>query len=139
MTVFDTDITTDIIQSRLAVVDRAKAVPRDEQAVTIVTAEEMLRGRLNFIRQVESGKVRASLEEAYALLDRTLEQLRHLRILQYDDIADVLFRNWRAMKLRVGTKDLRIAAIVFASKAKLATRNARDFSQVPGLDLEIWP
>jgi tRNA(fMet)-specific endonuclease VapC len=49
-----------------------------------------------------------------------------------------LFLAWRAAKIRIGTNDLRIAAICLANQAKLVTRNARDYAQVPGLNLEVW-
>lgn len=41
-------------------------------------------------------------------------------------------------KVRVGTKDLRIASIVLANNATLLTRNNRDFSRVPDLRSEDW-
>ena len=41
-------------------------------------------------------------------------------------------------RIRIGTYDLRIAAIVLTNEGVLVTGNARDFSQVPGLKFEDW-
>ena len=49
MIVFDTDVLTDILRGVPRVVERAMLIPPDEQAVPIVGAEEILRGRLNAI------------------------------------------------------------------------------------------
>ncbi len=59
-------------------------------------------------------------------------------MLPYTAAADALFKAWRAAKVRIGTQDLRIAAICFAHGATLVTRNARDYTQVPGLILDVW-
>ncbi|MFN4259177.1 MAG: type II toxin-antitoxin system VapC family toxin [Gemmataceae bacterium] len=42
------------------------------------------------------------------------------------------------MKLRIGTKDLQIAAIALAHQATLLSRNVADFAKVPGLKLKDW-
>ena len=43
-----------------------------------------------------------------------------------------------APKIRVGTMDLKIAAITLALNATLLTRNMVDFGKVPDLRVEDW-
>ena len=42
------------------------------------------------------------------------------------------------MLKKIGRGDLLIAAVAQARRAKLATRNVRDFQLVPGLRVENW-
>ena len=51
MTAFDTDVFSEILLGNLAYVERLAKVSPDEQSVTIVTIEEIIRGRLAVIRQ----------------------------------------------------------------------------------------
>jgi predicted nucleic acid-binding protein len=44
----------------------------------------------------------------------------------------------RKSHLRVGTMDLKIAAIVLARDATLLSRNVRDFKGIPGLRVDNW-
>jgi predicted nucleic acid-binding protein len=53
MKAFDTDILTEILAGNPAYADRIASVPVPEQAVPIVAVEEILRGRLNAIRQAK--------------------------------------------------------------------------------------
>ena len=41
-------------------------------------------------------------------------------------------------RVRIGTMDLKIAAIVLAHDATLLSRNLSDFRKVPGLKVEDW-
>lgn len=78
-----------------------------------------------------------SLERAYSLFEVSLEGIEGYQMLAYSADADSLYKKWKS-NIRIGSQDLRIAAICVAHGAKLVTRNARDFALVPGLDLEIW-
>ncbi len=65
MKAFDTDILTEILGGNPVYAERIAAVPQNEQAVPIVALEEIIRGRLNVIRQAEAGKARISVARAY--------------------------------------------------------------------------
>jgi tRNA(fMet)-specific endonuclease VapC len=106
--------------------------------ITIVTAEEQLRGRLNGIRQASQPTRRDRLIEAYELLQGTLRDLNSIPTLDFDQVADTLYTELLHQKIRIGTRDLRIGAIALSTNAIVVTRNQRDFSQIPGLMLEDW-
>jgi tRNA(fMet)-specific endonuclease VapC len=54
-----------------------------------------------------------------------------------DAAADELVR-LRREKVRVGTQDLKIAALTLVNNGKLLSANLRDFREVPDLDVEDW-
>ena len=61
MIAFDADVLSDILAGR-ALAERAAQIPSHEQAVPIVVVEEIVRGRLNSIRQAGStGRNRGGL------------------------------------------------------------------------------
>jgi predicted nucleic acid-binding protein len=64
MIAFDTDVLTEILLGNAAFVARAAAIPMREQAVPVIVLEEIIRGRLNVIRQAEAGVAGASVTRA---------------------------------------------------------------------------
>ena len=104
-------------------------------AITVVSFEERMRGRLNTIRRANSDE---KIIEAYSRLQITAEFLKQFNLIGFDEDACSCFNDFRRQKVRVGTQDLRIAAIAFSQNAVVVTRNIRDFSKVPGLLLEDW-
>jgi len=113
-------------------------VNAENLAVTIVTVEEVIRGRFNVIRQASEPSQADKLVLAYTRLWDTLDDFKNLNILKFDQNAFTIYTEFRRQKIRIGTQDLRIAAIVLANNAILVTRNNQDFSQVPDLVQEDW-
>jgi len=60
------------------------------------------------------------------------------QVLLYDEACERKFNELRAQKIRIGTRDLRIAATALVHDLTLVTRNHKDFSRVPGLRIEDW-
>ncbi|PSB19476.1 type II toxin-antitoxin system VapC family toxin [Phormidesmis priestleyi ULC007] len=105
-------------------------------AMTVITAEEQLRGRLDVIRRAESGTMRVL---AYARFRETLIFLgQSLRLLEFSAEADIGFAKLKQQRIRIGAQDLRIAAIALAINGTVVTRNRRDFEKVPSLTIEDW-
>ncbi len=138
MIAFDTNVLTEILLGNPLFVERAAAIPATEQAVPVIVIEELIRGRLNIIRQAEAGKAKISLDRAYTFFQDTFDDSRRLQILSYTTSSDSFCRQWRQQGIRVSTHDLRIAAICITHQAKLITRNRRDFELIPDLSVEFW-
>jgi tRNA(fMet)-specific endonuclease VapC len=103
---------------------------------TIITAEEQLRGRLDVIRQAESGEMRVL---AYRRFRETLFFLSQMpRILDFSLEAEMCYSQLKQQRIRIGAQDLRIAAIALSVNGTVVTRNRRDFEKVPGLMIEDW-
>jgi len=133
--VLDPDILSLIQRRQQPYVQRLLAIPPEDRAITVVSIEEQFRGWLALIRRAKS---RSALVYAYARLSEALMFLSQLNILLFDDQAAEKLDDFQQQKIRIGTLDLRIAAIVLSVDGILVTRNMTDFQQVPGLTLEDW-
>ena len=78
------------------------------------------------------------LARAYQALQETVEFTRHIQILAFHRAAIARYRDLRVRYRRIGTNDLRIAAIVVEHESILVTRNTSDFVEIEGLRLEDW-
>jgi tRNA(fMet)-specific endonuclease VapC len=56
----------------------------------------------------------------------------------WNEPAANVFSRLRASRVRIGTQDLKIAAMALANDALLLSANLRDFSQVRDLRVEDW-
>jgi tRNA(fMet)-specific endonuclease VapC len=61
-----------------------------------------------------------------------------LRCFPFADAAADIFKELRARRVRIGTMDLRIAAIALSRDLTMLSRNVSDFRKVPGLKVEDW-
>ena len=104
-------------------------------ATTIVNYEEQMRGWMAYIAGARS---LADQVEAYRRLRSHLDNYRQIPVLDFDREAADVYQQLRRSRIRIGTMDLKIAAIVIALDATLLTRNRRDFEKVPGLKYADW-
>jgi tRNA(fMet)-specific endonuclease VapC len=115
---------------------RLATVPEAEVAASIVSYEEQMRGWLAHIAGLRGVDRQV---EGYRQLERLLGFYCDTHLLPFDEKAvDEYQRLWLA-RIRVGTMDLKIAAIALANNATLLTRNRRDFERVPALPSKTGP
>ena len=107
----------------------------DEIFTTIITFEEHMRGWLAFIAK---SKTIEQQIYAYQKLHRFLESYRNTLVIDFDENAAQIFQKLKSQKIRIGTMDLKIAAIALSRNAILVSRNLADFQQVPKLVVEDW-
>lgn len=103
--------------------------------LALVSVEETLRGRLAATARARDGPTRVN---RYAQLLKSLKVFQQFPIVPFDQAAENQFQYLRSMRLRIGTRDQKIAAIALATNTILVTRNRQDFGQIPGLVLEDW-
>jgi tRNA(fMet)-specific endonuclease VapC len=104
-------------------------------AVTVITYEEQVRGRLNFLSKAKT------LNEqifAYQGLQQLALDYQSIIILPFDRAAALEHQRLRKAYPRLGNMDLKIAAISLINHAILLTRNKSDFGQVVELLIEDW-
>ena len=114
---------------------RIRSLPEDEVAATIISFEEQTRGWLAFQASARSLDRQV---DAYRKLKRHLKAYCEMDVLEFDIEATTVFQGLRQSRIRIGTMDLKIAAIALAHHATLLTRNLKDFRKVPGLNIEDW-
>ena len=133
--VLDTDTVTHQQAGRASVLRRLSAVSPDVVFTTVITVREQLRGRLAAVDQATEGP---DLLLAYDRLLATVRYFAHVNVLPFTPAATATLQKLRDQRIRIGTQDLRIAAIVLAAGGTLVTSNLRDFEKVPGLLIEDW-
>ncbi|MEH2465826.1 type II toxin-antitoxin system VapC family toxin [Nostoc sp.] len=133
--ILDTDHVSLFQQLHPVITQRINAVNSEDIAITIITVEEQLRGRFNVIRKASSSD---ALLLAYAKLQATLEFLKNVRSLKFDEYAINCYEYLIRQRIRISTQDLRIAAITLSVNGILVTRNWKDFEKVSNLRLEYW-
>lgn len=136
--VLDTDTLSLLERGSFKIRERIRQVSTDSVAISIVTAEEKIKGRLAAINSLSGIERVDRLAIAYESLQSSIEDLQALTILPFSELAKDRYLDLLQQKIRVGSHDLRIAAIVLSVEGILVTRNRRDFEKVPGLQIDDW-
>jgi len=103
--------------------------------VSIVSFQEQIRGSLAWLQR---GRKPEDIIRGYRHVQSLLSYYSSALVQPFDDAAMSHVREWQRARIRIGTLDLRIAAIATVHDLKLLSRNLRDFRKVPGLDVEDW-
>jgi tRNA(fMet)-specific endonuclease VapC len=117
------------ILSKLASVEDA------EVAVTVITYEEQVRGRLSVLSRAKTPDEQVF---AYQGLQQLSIDYRSIAIVPFTHVATLEHQRLRKKYPRLGNMDLKIAAIVLVNNAILLTRNGSDFGQIIELQIEDW-
>lgn len=139
MWILDTDHVSLVLRGNPVVISHLEKAST-QTSTTIITVQEIFNGWVGELNQ--PNPKRETILDQYHRLFLVTEFLKKLPILEFDALAysqyeDLLTQNSNLRKKRL-QKDLRIAAIALAHKAKVVTRNRRDFEQVPGLQIADW-
>ncbi len=133
--VLDTDHYTFSQRGHPLITARLDTLENTDCGITIITIEEQIRGRF---AQIRAAKNEAQLIAAYGWLEVAVSNFKEVNVCTYDEHASQIFNSLRLLRLRVGTQDLRIAAMTLAVGGILLTRNRRDFEQIPNLTWQDW-
>ncbi len=107
----------------------------EDVVTTVITLEEQMRG---WLARIGATRDIYEQETAYERLRIRTEFMAGWTMLPWNRASADLFARFRREGIRIGTQDLRIAAITLAHDATLLSRNLRDFRLVPGLRVENW-
>ena len=131
----DTDHLTMLENGNPVVAQRVAKQAQGVVALPAVAVEETLRGRLAAIARARNGLDRVT---RYDLFLESLKLFQQYPIAPFDQPAEDQYQLLQGLRLRVGSRDQKIAAIALANRVILVTRNRKDFGQVPGLIIEDW-
>jgi tRNA(fMet)-specific endonuclease VapC len=112
---------------------RLADLPPADVVTTIISYEEQMRGWMAYLARTRSVAHQA---EAYRRLLQHPDNYRRISALACDEAAAVAFQQLRHARLRIGTMDLKIAAIAVSREATLLSRNPADFRRILGLRVE---
>lgn len=114
-----------------------RAMSRYDQSdffLPLVSFHEQVLGANSFIARA---KTKQAIVRGYQMLELCLIDFNRFRVLPFDEPAAAQFEALRR-QLRIGTMDLRIAAIALSHDLTVLTRNTVDFKKVPNLSVEDW-
>jgi len=138
MYIFDTDHLSFIQrngQEGKKILVKLATLQDPEVAVTVITYEEQIRGRLSFLSKAKTVDEQTI---AYQGLQQLALDYQSIAIIPFSREAILEHQRLRKVYPRLGNMDLKIAAIALTNTAILITRNKSDFGQLTELSIEDW-
>lgn len=107
----------------------------DDYGISIITYAEKTKG---WLAQTNSVSKPEDEVRVFGKLQTSFRLCSAFAIWEYTPDAAKIRAELLRQRVRVGTQDVRIAAIALANNATLLTRDRRDFGKVPGLLFAGW-
>ncbi len=120
---------------RTRLVERMTLSSDEVFGIPIVVVEETMRGWLAAIAKERTAHRQVP---AYRELSSLFRFFAAFPIAPFEQTTADRFDSLQAAKVRIATRDLKIASICLDDNALLLTANRRDFEKVPGLRFEDW-
>jgi tRNA(fMet)-specific endonuclease VapC len=131
----DTDTVSRLFcQSDDVLADRFLAVSH-EVCISIVTAEEMLRGAIAVIRTEETQGRRLA---GYGRLESLLSFLHPFSIISFDEDTQAIYDAMPASVRRIGAGDCKIASVALKHNLIVVTFNGTHFDRIPGVQWQDY-
>jgi tRNA(fMet)-specific endonuclease VapC len=136
--ILDTDSVSLLLEGNPIVAQQA-ADRFSDVAITIITVQEIFNG---WTGRINDPSQAGRLVWLYTKLWQTTAFFKKVTIFNFTEDAQVCHDNLLAQNKFLSKKrldkDTRIAAIALVNQAILVTRNHKDFSLVPALQIEDW-
>ena len=136
MFILDTDAITDHQNAHPILSAKVSNTPPAQLFTTPITVEEQLKGRLAYLNRHRHHPRESA--QGHAALLKSVFYFNLWSILLFNEEAYAIFRQLQQQRIRIGSQDLRIAAIALFHGFTVVTRNVRDFAHVPDLRVEDW-
>ena len=112
----------------------ARHVPANFYFPVISLHEEFL-GWNSYINR---GNTPTAIVHGYSMMEGIAKNFAKRQVASFELPAATEFESLRRQRVRIGTMDLRIAAIALVRGYTVLSRNLVDFQKVPGLVVEDW-
>ena len=138
MYIFDTDHLS-LIQRQgdtgKQILERVLANQGSKFVVTVITYEEQVRGRLSYLSRAKTIEAQVT---AYRQLQKLQSDYSAIEIIAFSRTAILEYKRLKKSYPRLGSMDLRIAAITLTNNATLLTRNISDFGRISEIKIQDW-
>ncbi len=114
---------------------RLQRISESDLYIPIIAFHERVKGWNAYLAKATT---ESDVIFAYGKFRETLADFASVQLVDYLETASRVYQGLLKKRIRVGTMDLRIAAIAIASDFTLLTSNTVDFERVPGLRFEDW-
>ena len=139
MFVFDTDHLTIYLRDQepevLSIAERMVLYRENQFFATIVSFHEQMLAWHAYLNRARDSK---GVIKGYAMFADVIQDYAAMQVLPFDEAAATQYESLKEQRVRIGTMDLRIAAIALSRGYRILTRNTVHFEKVPGLLIEDW-